>query len=237
LSRTIRGAADLLVTPMKPQAGPRGESGHGDFVAAAGADAADNLHEPKFSVVALIASAGGVQALERVLEPLPADLPATLLVGLHQQPERNSHLVDIFARRTRLATELARDGSRMRPGLLLITPPGRHLIVTGDGSVGLIDAGPLPPARPSADLMLATLAVSYRRRALAVILTGMGHDGQAGVRAMAHCGGTVIAQDEATSLYYGMPGAAIATDLVQEVLPLEKIGPAIVRHVAGEAVS
>lgn len=185
----------------------------------------------RFPVVALIASAGGLAALTRVLAPLPADLPAAVLIVLHQDPRRESELATILARSTALSVELADDGTVMRPGQVLVVPAGRHLLVTAEARVGLIDAGALPPARPSADLLLATLAVTCGARALAVILTGMGHDGEAGVRAIAHCGGTVLAQDAATSKYHSMPAAAIATRHVQAVLPADEIGPAIVAHV------
>jgi two-component system chemotaxis response regulator CheB len=184
-----------------------------------------------FPVVALVASAGGLDALCRVLAALPANLPAAVLVALHQDPAHPSQLAAILARRTRLAVEIADDRTEMRPGLVIVVPPGRHLLVTSNARLGLIDTGSVPPARPSADLLLATLAVTCGSRALAVILTGMGHDGQAGVRAIAHCGGTIIAQDAATSTFHAMPAAAIATNLVHQVLALDDIAGAIVRHV------
>ncbi|GIJ47922.1 chemotaxis protein CheB [Virgisporangium aliadipatigenens] len=185
----------------------------------------------QFPIVALVASAGGLDALIRVLAPLPADLPAAVLVALHQDPARPSQLRPILARNTRLPVEVAVDRAEIRPGRVLIIPPARHLLVTADARIGLIDTGAVPPARPSADLLLVTLAVICGRRALAVVLTGMGHDGQAGVRAVAHCGGTVLAQDRVTSKFYAMPSAAIATTNVQRVLALDDIAGAIVDHV------
>jgi two-component system chemotaxis response regulator CheB len=185
----------------------------------------------RFPVVALIASAGGIDALCRVLGALPARLPAAVLVLLHQEPARSSGLAAILAGRTALPVEVADNGTSMRPGVALVIPPGRHLLVTAEASVGLIDTGDPPPARPSADLLLSTLAVTCGTRALAVIMTGMGHDGQAGVRAIAYCGGTVLAQDEATAKYNSMPAAAIATTHVQQILPVEGIADAIMFHV------
>ncbi|WP_061300539.1 chemotaxis protein CheB [Herbidospora cretacea] len=187
---------------------------------------------PEFSVVALLASAGGLDALSHVLAPLPADLPAAVLVALHQSPDAPGRLTHILARRTRLAVRVATDSGVLRPGLALVVPPGRHLLVTSRERVGLIDVGAAPPARPSGDLLLATLAVTFGPRALAVILTGMGRDGQAGVRAVVHCGGTVIAQDEVSSESFGMPGAAIETEDVSQVLPLPDIAGAIMAHTA-----
>ncbi|MGW0805608.1 chemotaxis protein CheB [Nonomuraea sp. NPDC002799] len=185
-----------------------------------------------FPVVALIASAGGIDALSRVLAPLPAELGATILAALHQDPLRPSHLAAILQKRTDLAVTVAENNSEMRPGTVMVVPPGQHLLVTAQAKIGLIEAGDLPPARPSADLLLATLAVTCGPRALAVILTGMGHDGQAGVRAIAHCGGTVIAQDQASSKFFAMPSAAIDTHHVKEVVALDDIASAIIEHIA-----
>jgi chemotaxis response regulator CheB len=184
-----------------------------------------------FPVVALIASAGGVDALRRVLSPLPPDLPAVVLVLLHQNPTRAGALVNVLRRGTRLRVALAENDGVMRPGDVLVAPPGRHLLVTAAARTGLIDSGEIPPSRPSADLLLATLAVTCGDRALVVVLTGMGHDGQAGVRAINLCGGTVMAQDKVTSNFHEMPAAAIATGHVHQVLGVEEIADAVKRHV------
>ena len=183
-----------------------------------------------FPVVAIIASAGGVEALLRVLTRLPADLPACVLVALHQEPARLSHLPAILATDAKLPVQFAVDGAPLQPGVVLVVPPARHLLVTSRGRVGLIDTGALPPPRPSGDLLLATLAVTCGPRALAVVLTGNGHDGQAGVRAIVRCGGTAVAQDEHSSAFFAMPAAAIATHQVSEVLDIDDIAGAIVAH-------
>jgi two-component system chemotaxis response regulator CheB len=187
----------------------------------------------RIPVLALVASAGGLDALTGVLAPLPDDLPAAVLVVQHQAPTPPANvLADILQARTALAVRPARDGDRLRPGLVLVTPPATHMITTPSAALGLIDAGELPPSRPSADLLLATLAVTCGPRALAVVLTGRGHDAQAGIRAVHRCGGTVLAQDEATAEQFGMPGAAIATGLVHAVHPLADLGRAITAHLA-----
>jgi two-component system chemotaxis response regulator CheB len=186
----------------------------------------------RFPVVAMIASAGGLEALARVLAPLPVDLPAAVLVALHQEPRQLNALADVLGRRTRLPVEIAESGAAMRPGVVLVVPPGRHLLVTSEARIGLIDSGELPPARPSGDLLLATLAVTCGPRALAVVLTGRGHDAQAGARAVVHCGGTVFAQDEQSATCFAMPGAAIATNQVSRILAVDDIAAAIVAHTA-----
>jgi two-component system chemotaxis response regulator CheB len=160
-------------------------------------------------------------------------MPASVLVALHQQPGRPSELVALLARRAALPVRAAENGAPLVPGQVMVVPPGQHLLVTSTARIALIASGAAPPARPSADLLLATLAVTCGPRALAVVLTGYGHDGQAGVRAIVQCGGTVFAQDRLSSAHFGMPGAAIDTALVHDVnvLPPDGIASAIVEHV------
>jgi two-component system chemotaxis response regulator CheB len=183
-----------------------------------------------FPVVALVTSAGGLDALTQVLAPLPADLPAAVLVVQHLSPDQPSHLAHILGGRTDLPVREATNNDELIPGTVLIAPPARHLLVTSEARLGLIDSGALPPARPSADLLLATLAVTCGPRALAVVLTGKGTDAQAGIRAIVHCGGTAYAQNHATSAHHGMPGAAIETHDVHRILSLPDIAPAILAH-------
>lgn len=184
-----------------------------------------------FPVVAVVASAGGLDALTQVLAPLPAGLPAAVLVVQHLKPDHPSHLAHLLGRHTALPVREAENNDVLSPGTVLIAPPARHLLVTSEARLGLIESGSLPPARPSADLLLATLAVTCGPRALAVVLTGKGTDAQSGIRAIAHCGGTIFAQDQASSAHYGMPGAAIDTNLVHDILSLTDIAPAILTHV------
>jgi two-component system chemotaxis response regulator CheB len=113
------------------------------------------------------------------------------------------------------------------PGTVLVAPPGQHLPISADSdgvSTHLIISGAYTPSRPSADLLLATLATAVHERAVAVILSGSGHDGATGATAVHTCGGTVLATDEASSSTYAMPLAAIQRDeAVDEVLPLDQI--------------
>ena len=162
-----------------------------------------------FPVVALVCSTGGLDALTRVLEPLPADLPAAVLVLQHMDPDRASKLAAILDRRTTLPVSLAADGDRLAPARVWVCPPGQHTLVTGDLSLALIPSGTLPPYRPSADLLLTTLAVAAGRRAVAVVLTGRGNDAATGASAVHRFGGTVIASTLATSTQQSMPQATI----------------------------
>lgn len=182
-------------------------------------------------VLALVASTGGLAALTQVLSHLTPDLPAAVLVLQHQSPQPPSTaLPDILATRTPLPVHPAHDGDPLQLGRVLVAPPASHIILTPTATLALIATGEPPPSRPSADLLLATLAVTCGPRALAVILTGHGHDGQAGIRAIHRCGGTVLAQDEASAHQFGMPGAAIATGLVHATHPLPDLAAAITAH-------
>jgi len=181
-----------------------------------------------FDVVALAASAGGLGALNLVFAELPGDFPAALVVVQHLDPKHRSLMAEILGRRTRLRVKQAAEGDELRPGTVFIAPPDRHLLVNPDGTLSLARTQLVHFVRPSADLLFESVAASYRERALAVVLTGTGIDGTMGVQAIKKMGGTVIAQDEPSSDFFGMPGAAIQTGSVDLILPLTGIAPALV---------
>src|SRR5437868_9788987 len=173
-----------------------------------------------FDVVALAASAGGLNALTHVLAALPPDFPAALVVVQHLDRRHRSVMADILARKCRLPVKEAAEGEHLQAGRAYIAPPDRHLLVTPDHSVSLTQTELVHFVRPSADLLFESVAASYKERAIAVVLTGTGSDGSMGVRAIKKMGGTVIVQDEASCEYFGMPGAAVQTGSVDFVLPL-----------------
>jgi two-component system chemotaxis response regulator CheB len=179
-------------------------------------------------VVGLVASTGGLDALTQALAPLPADFPGAIVALQHLRPEHPSRLAELLARHTALCVQPARDGQRLQPGLVLVAPPGRHTLICPDHTIALIHSGQTPPSRPSADLLLTSMAISCRERAVAVVLSGAGHDGTAGAAAVKRMGGLVFAQDQATAREFGMPGSAIAFDqIVDRVLALARIGPTL----------
>jgi two-component system chemotaxis response regulator CheB len=182
----------------------------------------------EFAAVAIAASAGGLNALAHVLAALPADFPVPILVVQHLDPRHRSLLAQILARRTALSVGEAHDGEVVKPGQVYVAPPDRHLLVDADGTMSLTATELVHFVRPSADLLFESLAASYRERAVAVVLTGSGSDGAMGVRAVKRMGGTVIAQDEATSEFFGMPGAAFQTGATDFVLALDEIPVALI---------
>jgi len=190
--------------------------------------------EPPTAIVALVASAGGIRALGNVLARLPATLDAAVIVVLHLMGDRRSHLAEVLARSTTLPVQEARDGTHVLAGHVYVAPPDAHLLVRNGGIV----LDPSPPVRflrPNADMLLASLAEAYGDRCVAAVLSGTGTDGAEGAAAVHAAGGFVIAQDEATSEYFGMPGAAIARGAVDRVLPLDEIGDEVAASFAGTA--
>ena len=187
------------------------------------------------AVVALAASAGGLRALSQVLAALPVDFPAALLIVQHLSPHYPSHMAEILSRRIRLPVKQAAVGDRLYPGHVYIAPPDQHLLVSADGTLALSQSERVQFVRPSANLLFESVAAHFKGRAIAVVLTGTGRDGTSGVEAMKEGGATIIAQDEATSEQFGMPGAAIHSGSVDAILPLDQIAPALVSLLAGEA--
>jgi len=182
-------------------------------------------------VVALVGSAGGLRGFVHVLEELPHDLAAAVVVVLHLHAAHPSMLPTILARSSRLPVKQAEGGDRLEQGHVYVGPPGVHLLVRAGGSVELETTPPVHFLRPSADVLLESLADAYAADCLAVVFSGTGSDGASGALALKASGGVVFAQDEESSEYFGMPSAAIASGAVDRVLALDEIAGAVVRFV------
>lgn len=127
------------------------------------------------------------------------------------------------------------EGMLLEPDHVFLAPPDRHMLIKRRGALTLTDSELVNFVRPSADLLFESVAAAYGDRAIAVVLTGTGHDGALGVTAIKQRGGTVVAQDEASSEFFGMPSAAIKTGAVDFVLPLEEMAPTLIALVAAQA--
>ncbi|MDY6783838.1 MAG: chemotaxis protein CheB [Cyanobacteriota bacterium] len=184
--------------------------------------------EGTFDLVAFAASAGGLNALSRVLSNLPANFPAAIAIVQHLDPQHRSLMADILSRRTSLSVKQAEEGDRATPGTIYIAPPNYHLLANGDRTLSLTQTELVHFVRPSADWLFNSVAASYQNRAIAVVLTGMGNDGIAGVQTIKQRGGIVIAQDKESSKYFAMPNAAIETGSVNFILPLSNIASTLV---------
>lgn len=186
---------------------------------------------PSRSMIAMAASTGGPQALHDVLQALPSDLPGIVVVQ-HMPAGFTTAFARHLDERSRIAVREARDGDVVCDGEALVAPGGRHLEVALDAGryVVRITDGPLVSRhRPSADVLFQSVARSAGRDAIGVILTGMGDDGAEGLAAMRRAGAVTFAQDEPSSVVFGMPREAIARGAVQEIAPLSALAGLITR--------
>jgi two-component system, chemotaxis family, protein-glutamate methylesterase/glutaminase len=210
----VRAAAQAKVRPVTPR----------PEIAGTGRPKARDLITTK-KVLAIGASTGGPRAIEELLTSLPASFPGTVIA--QHMP---SQFTGEFARRLDSICSMhvaeAQDGDEVLAGRALIAPGGRHMLVTRVGAsyiVRLKDAPAVNHHRPSVDVLLESVAKAAGANAVGVILTGMGSDGAKGLLAMRNAGAHTIAQDEATSIVFGMPKEAAALGAASEVLPLGKI--------------
>jgi two-component system chemotaxis response regulator CheB len=183
---------------------------------------------PDLCAVAMASSAGGLSALTEVLGALPADFSAVIFIVQHLDPHHRSVLAEILGRRTILHVKQAEDGDTVARGQVFVAPPDRHLLVNLDGTISLSQSELVHFVRPSADLLFESVAASFRSHAIAVVLTGTGSDGVMGVLAIKKMEGIVVVQNEETSDFFGMPGAAIQTGSADYILPLSEISAVLV---------
>lgn len=189
-------------------------------------------------LIAIGASTGGTQAIEAVLRRFPVDAPATVIV--QHMPE---HFTASFAKRldgvSAMAVREAKDGDLLTPGLALVAPGGKHLVIQASGArwVARVKDGPkVHHQRPAVDVTFQSLARCAGRNVVAAILTGMGADGAKGLLALRDAGAHTIAQDEATSVVWGMPREAVKLDAAAEVLPLGEVAEGLLHALGREAV-
>jgi two-component system chemotaxis response regulator CheB len=195
------------------------------------------VQEPVFGrrdgakVVAVGASTGGPGALVEVLQAIPQRFPLPLFVVLHIGELFAAALADWLADQTKHRVEYATDGEPVSgaAGRIVMAPPGRHLVVE-NGALRLTRDAERHSCRPSVDSLFESLAIESGAGVLACLLTGMGRDGANGLLQVRRAGGLTIAQDEATSVVYGMPREAVLLGAAERVLPLSAIGPTIARY-------
>ncbi|HKI33965.1 MAG TPA: chemotaxis-specific protein-glutamate methyltransferase CheB [Gemmataceae bacterium] len=178
---------------------------------------------PRASLVAIATSTGGPAALHRLLSRLPGDFPSPVLVVQHNAPGFMGGLVRWLDGSCDLTVKVAEQGERLRAHTVYLAPDERHLGVSAHGTALLSGAPPVGGFRPSGTYLFESAARACGSSVVALILTGMGEDGVEGLRAVRQAGGQVIAQDEDSSVVWGMPGAAVAAGLADSVLPLDTI--------------
>jgi two-component system, chemotaxis family, protein-glutamate methylesterase/glutaminase len=182
---------------------------------------------PTDRFVVIGASAGGVEALQRVVRGLPSSFPAPLAVVLHMPTTSISRLPDILSRAGSLPAFHAEDGARLEPGVIYVAPPDRHIICS-DHRLTLVEGPRENGVRPAVDPLFRSAARTYRDRLIAVVLSGTLDDGAAGIAAVHANGGITIAQDPLDAICPGMPLAAIESTPVDHVAPADVISDLLV---------
>jgi two-component system, chemotaxis family, protein-glutamate methylesterase/glutaminase len=197
-----------------------------------GGPAASTLNGGKFPMIVIAASTGGPAAVMRVVAALPKDFPAAVFLVLHMPAAFTSQFTIQLAEVSALPVKEAGANETPQPGTIYLCPGSQHLRLSMNGKI-LLDPGPrIDGYRPCADVALESVAAYARAMAVGVVLTGMGNDAAKGAQAVKAAGGYVLAQDEATSVIFGMPAEAIQTGAVDEVLPLDGIGAALDKRIA-----
>lgn len=196
--------------------------------------AAARLLRFRTDVVAIGVSTGGPNALAALVSELPPALPVPVLIVQHMPPLFTRLLADRLQSKTPLQVSEAVAGAEIRPGQVWLAPGDHHMVVRREGPTAWLDTNQEPPensCRPAVDALFRSVATAYRQHTLGVVLTGMGHDGLRGSELIREAGGSVLAQDEATSVVWGMPGAVAKAGLADRVLPLDAMCGEIVARV------
>ena len=204
----------------------------GEFVSSSTAPFANS----SIGVVAIGSSTGGPQVIHRLFSELPADFPAPILVVQHIDASFSDSLAGWLNNICRLEVSVAKDGDSLEKGRVLIAPAHRHLVVNSVGKVGLMTGAPRDGHIPSASWLLETAGRVYGRRALGIVLTGMGADGAEGLYSLKRSGGRTLIQSKESCVVFGMPGAALATGAVDSIVHGSDLAAALVRLSRGENV-
>ncbi len=185
-------------------------------------------------VVAIASSTGGPQVVHRLLSDLPADFPAPIVIVQHINAAFAESLAGWLSASSKLKIKVAQDGDSLVPGVVLIAPPDKHLVVPQRGKVAVIAGEPRDGHVPSASMLLESAAKTYGRRTVGMILTGMGADGADGMLAIKNAGGRTVAQSQETCVVFGMPGAAIARNAVEHIAHGDDLAQVLLRLARGE---
>ena len=188
----------------------------------------------RIDVIAIAASTGGPNALSVLFSGIPANIGVPIVIVQHMPPMFTRLLAERLSSQHPVKVDEAQAGGMLKPGHGWIAPGDYHMVLARDSSQARILLHQDPPensCRPAADVLFRSVAQTFGGSVLAVVMTGMGQDGLRGSQAIKAAGGTVFAQDEATSVVWGMPGYVVKGGLADRVLPLPLLAPEIVRRV------
>ncbi|WP_431482026.1 protein-glutamate methylesterase/protein-glutamine glutaminase [Pseudomonas thivervalensis] len=177
-----------------------------------------------YKLVAIGTSTGGPVALQRVLTQLPANFPAPIVLIQHMPAAFTKAFAERLDKLCNISVKEAEDGDILRPGLALLAPGGKQMMIDGRGAVKILPGDERLNYKPCVDITFGSAAKSYGDKVLAVVLTGMGADGREGARLLKQGGSAIWAQDEASCVIYGMPMAIVKADLADAVYGLDDIG-------------
>jgi two-component system chemotaxis response regulator CheB len=177
-----------------------------------------------YKLVAIGTSTGGPVALQRVLTQLPANFPAPIVLIQHMPAAFTKAFAERLDKLCRISVKEAEDGDILRPGLALLAPGGKQMMIDGRGAIKILPGDERLNYKPCVDITFGSAAKSYGDKVLAVVLTGMGADGREGARLLKQGGSSIWAQDEASCVIYGMPMAIVKADLADAVYSLDDIG-------------
>lgn len=191
--------------------------------------------ERRMSILAIGTSTGGPKALQEILPSLPGNFPVPIVIAQHMPPNFTGPFAERLNSLSQIRVKEAEDGETLQNGVAYVAPGGTNMRVKRSGAIEAKIS--ISRSReeyiycPSVDALMLSSSVTYPGRTLGIILTGMGHDGVEGIRAVKRGGGRVFAQDEPTSVVYGMPKAVVDEGLADKVLPLEKIAGEIINSI------
>jgi len=178
-------------------------------------------------IIAMVASTGGPQALLEILKRLPEDFPCGIVIVQHITSGFLSGFVEWLYKECKIKVKIGEDSEEIKPGVVYLAPEDVQMRVVEGGRISLSDEPSHRGHKPSGDVLLESIARVYERGSIAVILTGMGKDGAMGMKAVKQFHGKTLAQDEKSCVVFGMPNVAIEMNVVDRVLPLEKMAEEI----------
>lgn len=192
------------------------------------------IRRGQYKLVAIGTSTGGPVALQEVLTKLPAAFPLPLVLIQHMPGSFTPAFAKRLDQQCAISVREAQDGDRLEPGVALLAPGGKQMVVERRGAsqtIRILEPEPGQNYKPSVDLAFSSLARTIPGKVLAIVLTGMGADGREGARLLKQGGSSVWAQDEASSVVYGMPAAVAEAGLTDQILPLAEIGPNLAQRI------